>query len=179
MGRQINFYMTESDERAFMDYVRSGGKVAVFKCSMPTEKIPFLKELPPRGESFWWALFLWDTANSSHPKLDYIAEQDYYVVDSMTSEVIEFSRSYIDEGRLVRGRIWAEMVGWERGSPEHTFEKSDSFKKWFNRLANWIRRNSVRNAVGDYMFPEAAEYLEHGGRLVQVVFSDNSDIPGC
>lgn len=161
--------MTDSDEKDFVQFVRSDRNVGIFMYAMPTEDIPLLTELPKQDVPFWFALWLWDREHSPTPKIDYVPEQRYYVVEPIASEVVEFSRSHIDAGRLVRGRIWAEMAVWQ--SNGSLLSKSDSFRKWFNRLANWIKRHSVRDERGDYVLPGAAEYAKQGGRLVQAVIA--------
>lgn len=174
MGRQVYFYMTRSDEREFLRFVRSDRDVAIFMDATRSSEVEPIDTLPEKGVPGWFMLWLWDRANSPAPKMDYVAEQKYYTVDRFSSEVIEFSRSCMDEGRLVRGRIWAEMVYWDRKDPAAgPFEKSESFKKWFNRLANWIKRRSTKDEVGDYMLPGAAEFARSGGTLCQAVFAKN------
>jgi hypothetical protein len=170
MGRQVNFYMTTSDEADFIQFVRSDRDVGIFMYALPTDEIPLLDTLPSPGEPFWCSLWLWDRENSPPPKTDYVPEQHYYVADRFASEIIEFSRCCIDADCLVRGRIWAEMVGWRLEEPGRTFPKSESFRRWFDRLSNWIKRRSIRNRVGDYLLPGAAEYKRKGGRLAQMVF---------
>lgn len=132
--------------------------------SMPTNDIPLLAELPKQGVPFWFALYLRDRDHSPTPQIDYVPEQRYYVVEPVASEVIEFERSHLDEGRLVRGRIWAEMAVWQ--SDGTLLSKSESFRKWFDRLANWIKRRGVRDKYGHYVLPGAVEYAKQGGRLV-------------
>ena len=171
MGKQVNFYMTAADEASFVEFVRSDRSVGIFMYAMPTNDLPLLAELPKPGAPFALSLWLWSRDHSPVPEIVYIPEQRYYVVDSFASEVIEFSRSCTDEGRLVRGRIWAEMSGWRRNDPGTIIKKGQAFSKWFDRLANWIRRRSVRDEYGDYVMPGAAEFARQGGELVQAVFA--------
>jgi hypothetical protein len=169
MGKQVNFYMTLSDEDEFVDSLRSHNNVVIFMEVQPLDKIAFLEDLPAPDTPGWFALCLWHRGISPPPKLKYISQQGYYAVNKSNSEVIEFDRSTMHEGRLVRGRIWAEMAIWnEDGTLVY---KSDDFRKWYNRLANWIKRHSVRDRYGDYVLPGAAEYSKQGGRLVQAVFA--------
>lgn len=169
MGKQVNFYMTDRDEADFVEFVRSDRDVGLFMSVVPTNDVPLLAELPKQGVPFWFSLCLWDRDHSPAPKIDYVPEQRYYTVDEIRSEVIQFWRSHLDEGRLVRGRIWAEMAVWQNDGT--LLRKSESFRKWFDRLANWIKRHSVRDDRGDYVLPGAAEYARQGGRLVQAVFA--------
>jgi hypothetical protein len=173
MGRQVNFYMTAEDEREFVAFVRSDRDVRVFKSVSPSTEISFLDELPPVGEPFWFALCLWDRRLSA-PELSHIEQQGYYAVKETESEVIQFHRCGLDEGRLVRGRIWAEMEYWDLSrNPPHRVRKSESFRRWFDRLANWVKRHSVRDERGDYILPGAAKFAKEGGKLVQAVFAES------
>jgi hypothetical protein len=171
MGKQVNFYMTQEDERDFVEFVRSDRNVGILTYTSPINALPLVEELPNRNEHFGGHTFLWDMDNSPRPVQEYIPTQKYYLVDEINSEVIEFSRSNINEGRLVRGRIWAEMVVW---NTEGTMRpKSESFQKWFDRLANWIKRHGERNKFGEYVFPGAAQYAKQGGKLVDAVYADS------
>jgi hypothetical protein len=179
MGKQINFYMTGADEQVFLAFVRSDRNVAVFKSVVPSKEIPSLQELPIQGERFWFSIRLWDRDHSPPPVLRYVGRQGYYSVDDIESEVIQFDRCGLDEGRLVRGRIWAEMTGWRHDDPAILVKKSKDFSRWFNRIATWIKRHSVRNAVGDYVLPGALEFSKRGGQMCQAVFAGGKAIPAC
>jgi hypothetical protein len=150
--------MTANDEREFMTFVRSDRKVGGFTYAIPSTTIPFLDELPDQDEPFWFAICLWDQDHSPPPVLSYVEQQNYYVVEKIESEIIEFNRCGVDRGCLARGRIWAEMNGWHHSDPTKVVKKSQEFSKWFERLSNWIKRRSTRNAVGDYLLPGAMDF---------------------
>lgn len=171
MGKQVNFYMTADDERKFVEFVRSDRSVAIFKSVLPTTEIADLSELPPPGEPFWFSLCLWDKDHSPPPSLTYIKQQGHHCVEKIESEVIEFDRCVMDEGRLVRGRIWAEMNGWRRDDPATIINKSEAFSAWYERLANWIKRQSTRNSTGEFVLPGAARFAEQGGMMCQAVLA--------
>jgi len=172
MGRQVNFYMTEHDEAEFLDFVRSDRDVCGIPETLPSEDIVCLPQLPEREETpFWFTVSFWDRDHSPPPRVQLIREQGYWVVDQFDSEVIEFSRSIMDQERLVRGRIWAEMAVWQSTDPPTLVRKSESFQKWFDRLARWVRNHGARDENGDYVLPGAAEYEKQGGQLVQAVFA--------
>ena len=172
MGKQVNFYMTQEDEAEFLEFMRSERDVCLIPDTLPTESIACMSYLPKRGETlFWFKVSLWDRNHSPPPKRRHVQEQGYWVVDELNSEVIEFSRSILSEGRLVRGRIWAEMTEWQQTEPPSLVRKSKTFEKWFDKLARWIRQHATRDENGDYVFPGAAQYESDGGRLVQAVFA--------
>lgn len=174
MGRQVNFYMTEKDEEEFVAFVRSTGDVCILPYRLPTESLECLENLPEPGTPFWLSLYLWNRDLSPEPRLYYIEKQKHWYFDDFASEVIEFSRCYWHQGRLGRGRIWAEMTGWDENEPDKTFRKSDAFQKWYSRLARWIKRKGKRDKNGDYVLPGAQQFAEQGGVLVQAVFADGS-----
>lgn len=176
MGKQVSFYMTAQDERDFLGFVWSNGNVAVFKSIQESPHIVELHEMPKQGEDFWFSMCLWNRDVSPAPKLEYIEQQRYYSVDECESEVIQFHRCGFDDGRLVRGRIWAEMAYWRFDNPPVPVKKGLEFVKWYNRLASWIKRHSTRNSVGDYMMPGAVELDKSGGTLCEAVFGDGSAI---
>jgi hypothetical protein len=105
MGKQVTFYMTSSDEKDFLSFVRSDRRVAVFKSVMPSTEIPFLETLPQQDELYWFAICLWDQDHCPPPLLTYVKKQCHYAVDESESKVVQFHRSGLDDGRLVRGSV--------------------------------------------------------------------------
>jgi len=177
MGRQVTFYATTADESEFVRFIRGDADAKILPAVVPVPAIEALSQLPALGTPFWFTLMLWNN-RCNPPVFCAVRGRDYYSIDSIASEVIEFSRSYFAEGELVRGRIWAEMVGWRKEDPSVTFDKSDVFKRWFNRLAGWIRRKGEKNAVGDLLLPGALEFVRAGGKIVQTVLESKERIPG-
>jgi hypothetical protein len=165
MGRQVGFYMKGSDELDFIEFVRSDREVALFGDALPDRKVACLDELPGPQTPGWFQLWLWDVTNSPEPVLWFVAEQNHYAVDRFASEVIEFHRSTFRDGFLWAGRIWAEMRGWRMDNPLDTFRKSESFVRWFDRLARWVRRKSTRVFRGAHVLPGAQEFVSQGGAL--------------
>jgi hypothetical protein len=164
MGRQVAFYMKESDELEFVEFARSDREVIVFARTLQEEKVVPLNVLPGPQTPGWFQLWLWDVRNSPEPILQFVAEQNYYTVDSFASEVIEFDRSAFLDRFLRTGRIWAEMKGW-RDDPRNVFQKSESFVRWFDRLVRWIKRKAMRRFRGAYVLPGAQEFVDQGGFL--------------
>jgi hypothetical protein len=173
MGKQVNFYMMESDESQFIEFARTGRDLCIIPFPLRTASVPCLAELPKLDIPFWYSVCLWDRSGSTDPALRYVSQQKYWIVDELNSEVIVFSRSIIDQGRLVRGRIWAEFIVWKQSDPPERLRKSKAFENWFDRLGRWIKRHSTRDANGDYILPGAIEYQRQGGKLVQEVFANS------
>jgi hypothetical protein len=173
MGKQVNFYMNEDDEHAFFNFLRSTGELRIFSYTSNSATPNELFELPSRETLFWACQFLQNASTSSDPIMKFIKTQSYYIPDVAESELIEFSRSFVDEGRLVRGRIWAEM---NRYDSSIIVRKPQNFLKWYERIASWIKRNSTRNSCGDYILPGAAKFAAEGGHLCQAVMSNGGAI---
>lgn len=159
MGRQVGFCMTFEDERRFIEFARSDRNVRMLKPDQNTLDIEFLEELPPLDDVTAGQILLWDKDNSPLPALRYVPKGGFYYVEISESEVIEFSRCGIDEkGRWIPGRIWAEfsMLDGDR-----LVKKGQVFKKWFDRLARWIRKHGVRDERLEYVLPGAQEQIAH------------------
>ncbi len=109
MGRQVNFYMTNCDEHEFVSFVSSERQIGIFTDTIPNADISPLTEFPSRETLNWRSLWLWDLNQSLRPKVDYVPEHGYYAVDCFETEKIQPPCGLLDEGRLVRGRIWAEI----------------------------------------------------------------------
>ncbi len=165
MGKQVNFYMTDSDEEDFFSFTRSDRDAVIILDGMTSEDYPCFTDMPEREAPFSYSVWLWDRDHSPTPILTEIPKHHFFLVDRFGSEVIQLSRCSVEEKCLVRGRIWAEMAMWE--SDGTLVRKSKTFEKWYDRLARWIRSHSVRYDKGVYVMPGAAEFEKQGGRLVE------------
>lgn len=163
MGRQVNFFMTTEDQQEFLEFMRSDRQVGIVADSTPTSTPLLLDRFPQRGEPDWPKVWLWDRDHSGSPSLRYIKKQSYYTVDDK-SEVIEFWPGFVDGRCLIGGRIWAEStyLGEDRAS---FVKKSEAFVKWFDRLARWIKRRSVRTHLDRYVLTGADAFVAQGGQL--------------
>ena len=56
-------------------------------------------------------------------------------------------------------------------NPPTAVNKSEAFVKWYDRLANWIKRYSTRNDRGEFVMPGAARFAEQGGMMCQAVLA--------
>ncbi len=157
--------MKGSDELEFIQFVRSDREVTLFGHALPDNEVLCLDKLPDPPTPGWFQVWLWDVTNSPQPLLYLVPEQNHFTVDRFASEVIEFSRSMLRDEFLCAGRIWAEMRGWRMDDPRHTFQKSQTFVGWFERLARWLKRKSTRRFHGAYVLPGAQEFVNQGGTL--------------
>lgn len=173
MGKQINFYMHGDDELQFLAAARQRAEVLVLPYRSATEKFEPLKDLPQAGEAFAYGVWLWSPTECAPYEVEWVEPQRSYYVNRFASEVIEFSRSFEDEGALVRGRIWAEMVAIDPEDPNSFIRKSASFEKWFDSLVRWIKKNyeKVDGPIPEYVGHGAAKFKREGGKLKQVAMA--------
>lgn len=168
MGRQVNFYMSDQDELRFLTYLNDRADTVVVKAVQSSPDPIRLSSLPLKPEPFWFAMYLWNHNISPPPVYRFISEQQYYCLDNANSEVIEFDRCGVDGGRLIRGRIWAEMI-MPKGNGGPSNDRCEQFRKWFDALSRWIKGHSVRDSFGDYVFPGARAFAQEGGRLLRAI----------
>ena len=181
MGKQVRFYMLPEDERGFLDFVCQDSDVIVIAPSSSAPKPRIMKDpiiSLVQNPELRHVLF-WNTAYSidkSH--IRQLAMQEYsvtqaafvdtgavqYFIETSDAPVIEFARSFIrKDGRLVKGRIWAEM--YKLGESKLAY-KGKGFEAWYDKIALWLRRNFKRiNGVDGYIGHKALIWHQEGGQL--------------
>lgn len=175
MGKQVNFYMLEEDEKEFVEFVLGDGKTVILGHGSLQEVPPILGRLPIEDPSpplfrnyvyFWkpgYPLFMRYIVMKAGP----LQGQGVYLVDDLTSSVIEFSRSFfspIRENSLTRGRIWAEMRYWEGNN---LIYKGEEFERWYDSIARWLRKRYQKIGSKPYFYigPHAYRWYQAGGNL--------------
>jgi len=173
VGKQVNFYMLPPDEREFLDSAFADEQVEVLSrdgetidpAGVQASSAAEAKEhryllLHRRGEPLRYR----EAIMTDGPRRG----QSRLYVDSSRSNVIELSRSWLDmdNERLHRGRLWAEM---RRLEDDRFVHKGVEFERWYDSLARWIRRHCHRILVpemlGEYAGPEAYEWFRSRGTL--------------
>lgn len=182
MGKQIRFYMLPGDELLFFDFILKDSDT---KAILEHPKEPRIEIIPSQtliqGGSVNLPDFLiWNTntplpldqIKTAHLRkydesiMDYVPTgQVGYYVDKFVTPVIEFTPSRIrPDGEISQGRLWAEMhyvVGNE------WVYKGDTFNKYYEKIARWIRKNfsRIENADG-YFGPEVFKLYKDGNLLI-------------
>jgi len=89
-------------------------------------------------------------------------------MDASVSEVVQLHRSHESGGCVVRGRIFAEFSYWNLHLPTpEVVRKGDGFRRWYESLERWIKRQYHRIGLAEYVGPGAAAYAAAGGKLLQ------------
>lgn len=181
MGKQVRFFTLPNDEAAFWDFMFSipGSYLLRWRSSLPevhsldlnvlkTDPDPELRNLLIGNSAFPLSSNDFRKINSksySEEKMDFIETGGLsYSIDSSRTSVIEFSRSFLrDDGKLVRGRLWAEFYTFEENKLVY---KGDNFSHYYDTLANWIRKNFKRiKGIDGYFGKDALTWYKAGGTL--------------
>lgn len=180
MGKQVNFYMLPEDEQLFLSKVQCNPNVVFLKsASTDQPEIEVVDNLASvTGENGGFMFYIWNRLFEFHS--EYIAPHKVkiydenipgyidtgrisYSISTIDAPIIEYSRSFIREGVLREGRIWAEMHPLVNG--EFVY-KGAEFEKWYDDLAGWLRRNLKRlKERSSYIGAEALKWYQAGGYL--------------
>lgn len=166
MGRQINFYMDEDTELAFIEEVLQNGQivcVAGYADNKPTF-VKALSEVELCRDA--------DTLYLYQPVFGDLAARplpdDRVYIDAINSPVVEFSRPNVEheKKRIHSGRLWVEMKHWD--DDENLVEKPEELGKWYSSLVRWIKKHSEKvNGMqrGDYCTPSLLDLVKQGYTL--------------
>jgi hypothetical protein len=165
MGRQITFYMNKSDERDFLQHLRTTGDVVIVRQTSredPKEQFDAFGEL----ELNWPGddCLLWNRSVSPHPLVKHVPQQGYYWLDSLQSEVVDVWRSKLTSEGLGMGRLWMEdKIPTASGQME---SKGAAFTEWFSALCRWIKQHAVKVVDGAYVLAGVDELTKKGAELI-------------
>ena len=111
MGRQIQFRMSEGDERNFASYLREDRDV-VFLLSYSSVNPPVEHiALPTSNDSGMGTdVVIRERSIGGEPICYEVRNRGYFAVDRANSEVIEFSRCRNDGEKIIPGRLWIDTI---------------------------------------------------------------------
>ena len=183
MGKQVRFYMMPEDELRFLQYVCQDRDVVLLAASSPKPGLQAidnsLVSLQQRSELI--TILLWRKEfpiKESDVQELYLREykedlgayvetgEIIYSINKSSAPVIEFSPSFIrNDELLMKGRIWADMYRLEGDNLVH---KGENFESWYDRVVQWIHRNSkCVEGIDGYFGPQAFEWYKEGGQLAK------------
>jgi hypothetical protein len=164
MGKQILFYMSQEDEEAFVDYLRSTGDVAIVPQTSRKElQEEFGQFTDAEGRELGESCHLWNRSISPRPVVTYYPQQEYYWLDFLQSEVVNVMRSKMTEDGLSMGRLHIEDK--IRDADGQMRPKFAEFEAWFSYLCRWIKQRSVRVIDGADVLPGADELIQLGTQV--------------
>ena len=136
MGKQISFYMDKKTEESFLSYIKENGTL-LFEGN--NNKPIEIESLPvPFSEKGWFKVYLYN--NIGDIKLKKLSN-DREIIDSIDSNVIEFSRTVIrdDSKEVTKGRLWVETKFHDENGT--LVEKDSTVEEWYKLLSKWIKKN--------------------------------------
>jgi hypothetical protein len=168
-GRSVQFFMTESDEKEFLDFVKSTGDVLFFdRISRTAEFRPVVNLPVPDGPLSGGHFFMVNRSVPSRfitnpPSQFKLDDKDCYGIDNIESSVVGFHRCYREPGCVFEGDLG--MVTSYLASDDVTLVSKDpKFLKWFDKMARWIRKRYVKLVCMTFIRvgPEAGRLFEEG-----------------
>jgi len=170
-SKQVNFFLFPDDILVAEDFLKNQCN-AVFLADPANvndlrivETLAFIKD----GETFSTkSIARQDYLDRVH--LEYIKEQDYWLVDRNKSEVIEFSPSFFDDSNaLKRGRFYTRTKYYDN---EEWKGRDPEFIKWSDKIYRWFKKTFVISPIKDwsgwYMSPAVIDWVRQGGKLTQM-----------
>lgn len=164
MGRQLNFWMTESDEQAFVDRLRKDDAVWTPR-NLAYRERPQLCEFEDWPASATGETFIiirrheWDQLRFEHirSKPPY---ESWTMVGTGSSPCFEFDTCKRGPDFISRGRIYFKS-DWLAGN--EVLVKPEEPTRWFDRLVAWLRRQGIKGKYKrEYIMSDAEKARSHG-----------------
>jgi hypothetical protein len=161
MGRQLQLATTRSDEVELLRFIRSLAPIRVFQSFAPSLDELWIddwevREIPTASFGIWPQTFDWspEYAQTGGPKCPPERAGHFYVANSHTAPVLEFSRSFLMEHRY--GRIY---WGRDFAAPQGLAYDAEAFARFTDLVWRWVRKVGRRlplaRTYSPYFLPDA------------------------
>jgi hypothetical protein len=171
MGRQFRIYLLPSDVARLVEILRHDVGLRLLASRSPRPE-PIETESPVQTDSGFTrvdCLLAPDYAISA--KLDHLAKQNFWSVNTLFSEVVEFSGCHFNEKTLKSGRLFYDK-GFYRD--EQWQEKSPRFLKWAEIVFKTAKKSIKRvPSLDAYIGEDAERWHSAGGLLVALSIKDH------
>jgi len=164
MGRQLNFWMTQSDELAFVDRLMQDDAVWTPR-ALPYGNSPALRELVDwQADDTEQNIIVvrrndWDALDYEHIK-NKPPYDTWTQVGTGASPCFEFSTCKRGSNFIARGRIYFDS-DWLDG--KQVLIKPEEPTRWFDRLVGWLRRRGTKGKYKrEYIMPDAERARANG-----------------
>ncbi len=158
MGRQIPFHMLPEDRDNFLGFAQERDAVSIILRDSDSGRVSPLTNI---GSVQGKPLCLWNHRLLPRLRRKWIPNPGYFRADESSLPILEFTPSFTTswEGRpaLGQGRLYGVFE-----------DKSPDFKKWYDGLVRWIRKNYQRKVteIDGYVGPAALRFFNEGGYLL-------------
>jgi hypothetical protein len=157
--------MSREDENDFLEHVRSLGNLRILPATSLSSDFAPVDNLPEPSRDESTRRFWLHYDGAGIPLVtEQVPEKDYYVVDGFQSPVIEFWRSWTVSQIMLPGGIQADM-NYIDSDKQDLAKKPAEFRKWFESIDGWIRKNYRRLGIYVFAGPGAQRFREQGGIL--------------
>jgi hypothetical protein len=157
--------MSREDEDDFLEHVRPLGNLRILPATSLSSDFAPMESLPEPSQDESTRRFWLHYNGAGIPLVtEQVPEKDYYVVDGFQSPVIEFWRSWTVSQIMLPGGIQADM-NYIDSDKQDLAKKPAEFKKWFESIDGWIRKNYRRLGIYIFAGPGAQRFREQGGIL--------------
>jgi hypothetical protein len=158
MGRQIAFHMLPEDRDDFLGFAQERNAVSVILRDSDSGHVSSLTSLENiQGKP----LCLWNRRLLPRLRRKWMPNPGYFRADESSLPILEFTPSFTT--------TWEGQPALGQGRLYGVFEdKSPEFRKWFESLVRWIRKNYQRKTSGidGYVGPAALRFFNEGGYLL-------------
>jgi hypothetical protein len=157
--------MSREDENDFLEHVRSLGNLRILPATSLSSDFAPVDNLPEPSQDESTRRFWLHYDGAGIPLVtEQVPEKDYYVVDGFQSPIIEFWRSWTVSQIMLPGGIQADM-NYIDSDKQDLAKKPAEFRKWFESIDGWIRKNYRRLGIYVFAGPGAQRFREQGGIL--------------
>jgi len=163
LPKQLLVYMTTEDEADFLDYLKSRRDTKVLPSRSQSTTFESVDSLPDSAQDPTTRRFWLQNATTALPLVTE-EEGGYFAINGFQSPVAEFIRSVMVSQMLVPGRIQADMAYFS-DEKQDLVSKPIEFKRWYDDIENWIRKNYKHLALLTFAGPHAEKFRDEGGLL--------------
>jgi len=157
--------MSREDEDDFLEYVRSLGNLLILPGTSSSSDFAPVDNFPESTQDESTRRFWLQYTGAGMPLVtEHVLEKGLFVVDGFQSPVIEFWRSWMVSQVMLPGGIQADM-NYIDDQRQDLAKKPAEFRKWFESIDGWIRKNYRRLGIYVFAGPGAQRFREDGGIL--------------
>jgi len=165
LPKLLVLYMSREDEDHFLEYARSLGNLMILPATSSSSEFAPVESFPePTQDESTRRFWLQYTGAGIPLVTEHDPEKDYYSVDGFQSPVIEYWRSWMVSQVMLPGGLEAEM-NYIDLDKQDLAKKPIEFRKWFESIDGWIRKNYQRLGIYIFAGPYAQRFRDQGGIL--------------
>jgi hypothetical protein len=166
-SRQINFFLTATDQAELLIRLGSKGDYVIVHACTQDERLYLLENAVVKEMGVEpLTVYLVRSTDIDAIQLNVVPNQPYKSIDVVRSPVIQFSRCYHAGGRLRRGRLYFVTAYYDGG--EKT-KKEKAFLKWAIDLITIARRNLLKEPGSLFYFGGDALRAKEAGTIIDRV----------